>query len=531
VPALTFGLVVGALEAMLAVSFAALVFAGPLSGELGAGVGLALVSAIVILVVVGLRSSLPGAVAAVQDSTAAILALVAAQIASEASAGGHEVFLTAVAAIALTTVAAGVFLLAIGLLGLGNLIRFVPYPVVGGFLAGTGWLLAKGAIGVLSGTSLSLATLGDVLKPDALARWAPGLALAVTVLVLARRFDHFLVIPGLIVASVALFYGLLAVTGTTVSEAEAGGWLLGPFPDAALWKPWTLEALGRADWSAVFAQLPNMATVVLVGVVALLLNTSGIELAVNRDLDLNRELRAAGVGNVIAGLGGGMVGFQSPSLSTLAYRAGAGRAVGLVAAGACALALFGGSSLSLLPRVVVGGLLLFLGLSFLLEWIYRGWFRLPRADYVVVLLIVAVIAVFGFLPGVGVGLVVAVTLFVVDYSRTDVVKHALTASSYRSTVERDEQQLGLQGFLFFGTANSLLEKIRTRAFDAARAPLSFLLLDFRRVTGLDSSAVIAFIKAHRLSDAQGFAVGVSSVSDRVRTQLERGGFASRSLAG
>jgi SulP family sulfate permease len=233
------------------------------------------------------------------------------------------------------------------------------------------------------------------------------------------------------------------------------------------------------------------------------------------------------------------------SLTTLAHRSGTGRLVGIVAGFVCAVALIlGGSFLSLVPRVVVGGLLLFLGLAFLVEWVYDAWFKLPRADYAIVVLILVVIGAFGFLQGVAVGLVMAVALFVIDYSRTEVVKHTFTVGSYRSNVDRDPQQLDvlqahgdevfileLQGFLFFGTANSLLERIRARALDGAESPLSFLVLDFRRVTGLDSSAVLAFIKVHRLSEGLGFTLLVTGLSDRTRGHLERGGFSEAALPG
>jgi SulP family sulfate permease len=537
VPTVTFGVVLGVLEIVLAISLAALIFGGRLSAHLEAGIGLGLLSAVVTMVVVAFRSSLPSAVGSVQGSTAAVLALIATGIAAQVPAAEDESFLTVVIAIGLTTVATGAFLFALGLLRLGNLIRFMPYPVVGGFLAGTGWLLAKGSVGVLSGVSVSLSTLGDVFAADALRKWLPGTAFAVTLLLLVRRWRHFLLIPGALVAAVALFYTIATLAGSGVSELKADGWLLGPFPGTGFWEPWTAEGLERADWSAILDQTPNMATVVLVGAVALLLNTSGIELAVERELDLNRELRASGGANIVAGLGGGIVGFPALSLTTLAHRAGAGRFVGIVAGLVCVAAFaFGGSFLSLFPRVVVGGLLLFLGLAFLLEWLYDAWSRLPRADYAVVAVIVVVIAIFGFLPGVAVGLVVAVALFVIDYSRTDMVKHAFSAGSYRSTVERDPLQLDvlrvrgeqvfvleLQGFLFFGTANSLLDRIRDRAVDVGQSPLSFLVLDFRRVTGLDSSAVLAFVKVHRLAERQGFRLLVSGLSDRVRSQLGRGG--------
>jgi sulfate permease, SulP family len=545
IPTVTFGLVLGAVEVVLAISLAALIFGGRLSAHLEAGIGLGLLSAFVVMVVVALRSSLPGAVGSVQDSTAAVLALVAADIALDVPAAADEAFLTVVVAIAATTVATGLVLLALGLLRLGNLIRFMPYPVVGGFLAGTGLLLAKGGISVLSGVSVSTSALDELFGADAAEKWLPGVGFAVALLLLVRRWRHFLLVPVAIVASLALFYVVAAAAGSGLSELKAGGWLLGPFPGTGLWEPWAFEGVGRADWSALLSQTPNMATVALVGAVALLLNTTGIELALDRDLDLDRELRAAGGANVVAGLGGGIVGFHALSLTALAHRAGAGRLVGIVAGLVCAVALVvGGSFIELLPRVVVGGLLLFLGLAFLVEWIYDAWSKLPRADYAVVVLIVVVIGAFGFLPGVAVGLVLAVALFVVDYSRTEVVKHALSGGSYRSNVERDPQQLAvlralgdeafileLQGFLFFGTANSLLDRIRDRALAVGEAPLSFLVLDFRRVIGLDSSAVLAFIKAHRLAQGQGFTLIVTGLADRFRRELERGGFSEAALPG
>lgn len=62
--------------------------------------------------------------------------------------------------------------------------------------------------------------------------------------------------------------------------------------------------------------------------------------------------------------------------------------------------------------------------------------------------------------------------------------------------ERGEQShvLKLQGYIFFGTGNRLLTGIRARLMDAAVRPLRFLVLDFKRVSGLDSSVLITFTK-------------------------------------
>ena len=62
----------------------------------------------------------------------------AAAIATDLPGAQQRTFLTVVLTISLATLIAGGFFFVLGSLELGNLIRFIPYPVIGGFLAGTG---------------------------------------------------------------------------------------------------------------------------------------------------------------------------------------------------------------------------------------------------------------------------------------------------------------------------------------------------------------------------------------------------------
>jgi SulP family sulfate permease len=437
IPGITAGILAGAIEVVIAVSFAALIFAGPLERHLPAGIGLALVGGLVTLLVLAVTSSFPMTIGSVQDTASALTALIAAGIA--ASVPAERDLLDVVLAIALTSTVAGVFFLLLGTLRLGNLVRYMPYPVVGGFLAGTGLLLLRGGMGILTDLPLTLRTVDDLFRSGVAMRWLPGIAFAVLLIVALRRARHPLILPAVIALATVAFYAILMATGTSLAEARGDGWLLGPYPEGALWRPWAWEALGDASWGAILGQAGSAATVLLVGVIALLLNVSGIELAAGRDLDLNRELRAAGAANVALGLGAGMVGFHALSLSVLAHRIGArSRLPGLVAAAVVMAALIiGASVVTVVPTPVIGGLVVFLGLGFLVEWIVDAWSRLPRVDYMVVLLILLAIAFFGFLVGVGIGLVFAVALFVVDYSRTEIVKHSVTGAELRSKVDRD----------------------------------------------------------------------------------------------
>lgn len=537
-PSLTAGLVAGILTLIVEISLAALIFSGDLSGYVSNGIGLTLFGTLVIGVVTALTSSYSGTIAVSQDGPAAVLALMAAAIVSgmPASATPEAAFFTVVAAIAITSLLTGVFFLLLGLFKLGGLIRYIPYPVVGGFLAGTGWLLVQGAMGVMADASLSFSQLSYLLESDVLPRWLPGLIFAVLLLVILRRYSHFLIIPTMLLIAVGLFYLLLWLTDLSVAEAGDQGWLLGPFPRSGLWKPLALSDLDQVHWSSIFGQAGSMGTILIISVIALLLNASGLELTVQRDVDLNRELQSTGVANFIAGLGGGPAGYHALSLSALGHRIGSNsRLVGLFSAALCGLMLlFGASLLSYFPKPILGGLIFFLGLAFLVEWLYDAWFSLSKVDYLIVLLIWVIIASVGVLEGIGVGIVLAVVLFVISYSRIDVVKHTFSGANYRSSVERPRlyQQLlrrkgdwiyilELQGFIFFGTANKLLDQVRQRTSESVLSPPRFIVLDFRRVSGLDASAALSFVKMKQLARIQNILLIFSHLSLQLRRQLEK----------
>lgn len=539
VPAVIAALVIGLLQVFVAVSFAALIFAGDLAPFLARGVGFALFGAVVTGLVVALASSLPGAIGGVQDVSSAVLAVVAANVAAAlgAAAAPGARFVTAVAAVALSGLVTGGFLLLLGRFRLGNLVRFLPYPVVGGFLAGTGWLLAKGAVGLMAGVPTTLQGVPDLLQPATLALWAPGLAFALGLFVVLGRSGHFLVLPGTIVGACAVFAAGAWWSGASVAELGARGWLLGPFPEGGLWRLPSWAELQAIDGGVLLAQLPTIATLALVSAVAVLLNAGGLEVATRTDVDLNRELQAAGVANLAAGAGGGVLGFHQLSVSLLAMKlAGDSRLVGVLAAAVAALALVAGASfLGLFPTFVLGGLLLFLGLALLKEWLVDAWARLPRLEYAIVLTIVLAIGAAGFLVGVALGLVAAIGLFTVAYSRIEVVRHELGGAHARSRVTRspaEERALAqhgdelavflLQGFVFFGTAERLLQRVRAR-LDAAEARPRRLLFDFRRVSGIDATAALSFLKLLRRAADAGVEVGFTGVPPAVREQLVAGG--------
>jgi len=342
-------------------------------------------------------------------------------------------------------------------------------------------------------------------------------------------------------AAVVLFYAWLAIMGRPVTDGGVRELLSGPFPQGALWKPLTLAMLGQVNWHLVLGQASQVGMILIISVISLLLNAGGIELATRQDMDLNQELRAAGLANLAAGLLGGPAGYHYLGDSVLAHKMGAqSRATVVIASLMCALVLFlGASILSFIPKLLVGGLLLFLGLSFLVEWVYDAWFKLPHIDYSLVLVILGVVGAFGFLQGVGVGMGIALLLFVVKYSRVNVRKHVLTGANYHSTVDRPLAHrqllrekgerlyiLQLQGFIFFGTAQALLDSIRDRLAEGSLPRPDYLILDFRRVTGFDSSAVSIFLRIKQLSEAASILLIFTQLSAEMQRHLDQGGMSN-----
>ena len=536
-PNLIAGLVAGIVVVIVAIATATLIFHGELESQLARGIGLSLVSGILITIVLALKSSFSAMMGQAQDRVAPALAVIAASVTAQLSgqASSETVFITVVAAIGTTAVFSGVLLSLLGYFRLGNLIRFIPYPVIGGFLGGTGYLLVQGSFGVMTRIELSLSTIDQLMEASVLPLWLTGVLFGLVVVVATRTTSHYLLLPFLLVGGMITFHLTTALLGLSAGELETAGWLLGPFPEGGRWSLLTLEALGGADWGVVASQWGNMVTVFVITLVSVLLNAGALELMVRKDIDLNQELRAAGLANLLIGASCGPVGFQSLSMSRLVHRMGTrSRMVGIFAAVVCLLVLASGTSmLNVLPRAILGGLLFFLGMDFLIEWVFEAYGRLEKSEYVVVLIIMVAIATTGYIAGVLVGILACVMLFLVSYSRVSIVKLALDGTEIRSRVERSVAQnrfleaygeqvrvYKLHGYIFFGTARNLFHEVQNSSDDLGHR-LKYLVFDFKWVTGIDSSCVLVFMKTCQIAERNGFTLVFIGVSPEHQRMLDR----------
>jgi len=537
VPSIISGLINGIILIVIAMALSALIFTGPLSDYLSQGIGILLFGFLVYALFSAFTASYPININTPQDIPVAIIALIATTIMATSGKdwSPESTFQFIFVTIALTSIMVGIFFFILGSLKLGKLVRFIPYPVVGGFLAGTGWLIIKFAFIMTAGMELSITNASSLLGASTLMQWFPGFLFGAVMLIASRTFTHYLLIPGIIALGISLFYGIMFLNGYSFQGLESGGLLLGPFPDGGLFQGSPIKYLSGFKWSVFQSQLPAIGTMMLLNAISVLFNYSGLELIIKKDLDLDRELKVTGLGNVLGGLLGVPPGHLALGGASLAYSIGArSRLSTIIVALLCGFALFFGSKvLSVFPRIILGGLLFNLGLSFIVDWLILTWNRVPKNDYIIISLIFLIIGSVGFLEGVVSGLMASVVLFVISYSKVETIKHQLSGRTFHSNVNRSEKLkslldsagdqiliLPLQGYLFFGSANRLLEYVKGYLKSEDGNKLKYLIFDLRQVTGVDSSTINSFNKLQILATMDGFKVLFCSFTPKIANQFD-----------
>ena len=182
--------------------------------------------------------------------------------------------------------------------------RFVPWPVAGGFVAGIGGAVCLAAMSLM-GADTDWRAIPAPLEPSMLWRWSPGAAFGIALYFAMKRWRNPLILP----VSVALFVGAyhLALAALDISgdEARMASLLLTSTSEGTLWPALQPADLKHVDLGAMAMQLPTMLMLMLVALIVVIMNIAGLEMAANQDLDWDREFRASGLASVVAGLGGG----------------------------------------------------------------------------------------------------------------------------------------------------------------------------------------------------------------------------------
>lgn len=511
------------------IAFATFIFSGPLSSYSSQGVGLVLFGNFAACLTLALAGGYRGVIAGLSPA----LVIGMAAFGSAMDAQGEELFVTVCGALVLTAVFVGVSCLLVGRFGFANLLRFVPYPVSAGFVAGIGGAVCLAAMSLM-GSPVTWSGIGGLFESAALWRWGPGVVFGIGLYFAMKQWGNPLIVPISVVMAVIAYH--IALTGLDISgeEARSTGLLLTSTAEGNLWPAIGIADLAHMNWSALGSQIPNMLVLVVVAFICVILNLAGLEVATGQELDWDREFLAGGGATVVAGIGGGMVATIVVPASLRSKLFGATtRLTGVFASLVIGAALFvGDGMLELIPSPLIGGVLVFAGLGMLDEGLVKSRRQLPLSEFAIVALIFVAIVVFGLMEGVGTGILATLVFFVVRLSRVDVIESSFTARDRRSSKVRPAperavlfdrgvhlQAYKLRGYVFFGSVTLLAARLRALLGEQSRPDC--LLLDFADVSGFDYSAVNVLGRFLQEAERTGVQVVLSAVPESLNAGLSR----------
>lgn len=526
-------------------SYSLLIFGGSLSPYLSYGVAATFISSAILAAVIALGSSLPFAISGPDSSTAAMTGILASSMVERIVAvdPSAPILPAVLITLAVAAVLTGVVLCCFGMTRMGRAIRYVPYPVVGGFLGATGCLILLGAVRVITGQQLQFATLGQFADLLTLSKLAAACVMAIVLYLTWHRSRSSFGLPAILVGGVIAAHVLFWLAGISAAQAQAEGWTFQPPSSITLMSPWDFEALRHYPWKQLAELSGNLVAVIFVTASCTLFNTTGIEVATNREANLERELNVTGLANILTGAFGGYTGCISISRSVLNFNSGGtGPLSGLTVAAISLLMLFFAPTLlGYMPKFVLGGLLIYLGADALHKWIVQSRRRLSFTEYLSLLAIIVIIVGWGFIAGILIGVVIGCATFALSASRIDSIKFSFDGSEYRSSLDRSREQLAvlsahggsvqglnLQSYLFFGSANRLYQHVK--ALLARHPECRFLIFDFKLVTGIDSSAAYSFAQIKRAAHDRGIRLVLVNLQAAAETALRSSEFISTEVS-
>lgn len=533
------GLVASLVTIAYCVSFSALLFQGDLMGGLAMGLWGLLVGSAIAGIYVSLTTSLPPAEAAPDNPAVAVLSVLAATVAGPilaAGGGADRAVVHVLLAFSLATLITGAVLYLLGAFRLAQSVRFVPYPVIGGFLAASGWFLVTGGLEVVTGRDLTFATLPDLVATSTALQLLLGIAFAVVVLIAKRPW-------GSTVLPVAFFGGAVLLDVILWSQGlmhPSSGWYIAGSAHPLPWFPLQSAMDGGITWRLFLDAAPELAAVAGVTVLALLLDVTGLEVARGRSADLDHEFRTNGAANIIAAPFGGLMGNLSMNGSRLLDETGGGRLSGVVASLVVVLVVVTGIDLpALIPAPILAGLLIYLGLVVLSSVLFNSPAHRAWTDFALALLIMAAIVMFGYLTGVVLGFVAACLMFAFSYSRVAVIRRHLTRAEFASNVDRAPDSnrhllehgdrihmFWLAGFIFFGSSNGVLEQICQALTPGRTGKMRYAVLDVTDVSGFDTSAMLSLVKLRNYCREAGVVLVFAGPSQRMQEALRHVGVLS-----
>ena len=511
------------------VVFATFIFSGELAQFSSQGIGLILFGNFASCLIMALAGGYRGVIAGL--SPALILAM--SVFGTSMDITGEALFITVTVTLMLTAVITGISCFVIGQLKLAHLLRFIPYPVSAGFVAGIGGAVCIAAMSLMGADILS-GELNRLLETPVMWIWITGVAYGVLLFTAVKLWRNPLILPVSVILVVCAYHLAIAILGISTTEAQEAGLLLTATSEGGLWPVLSFADFTLTDWGQITSQIPNMLVLILIALICVIMNIAGLEVATRQDLDWNGEFRASGTASTLAGLGGGTVATivvpASPRSKLFHVDS---RLTGIFAALILGAAvIWGGGLIEFVPPPLVGGILVFAGLGMLDEGLARTYPRLTRPEFGIIVLILVTVLVFGLLEGVVLGLLTTLVLLTMRLSRVNPIEESFTLREQQSSKTRPipdrailsvdsnrMQGYRLRGYIFFGSIAGLADNLN-KSLNSDTRP-DCLLLEFKNVPGVDFFAENMLLRILQTAHSHTVKVVLSSPPQSLKDSLER----------
>ena len=422
----------------------------------------------------------------------------------------------------LATLLAGVILIVSGYARLGQLVRYIPHPVVTGFTAGIAVIIASSQVKDFLGLSIASvpadflpkwqAYFGALGSTHAATLGVGAGALAVILLLrrAAPRAPGFLIAVVLASVAVALFHpdGVDTI-GSRFPDLPAGL----PMPHLPAW---TL--------AKVQAVLPSAFTIAFLAGIEALLSAVVADGMIGSRHRSNQELVGQGVANIASAMFGGLPATGAIARTATNVKSGAVSPVSgmLHAVFLLIFLIFASDLMKLVPMAALAAVLFMVAWGMSEYQRFLSLLRLPGSDRWVLLLTFALTVLVDLTVAIAVGVTLASLLFMTRMSeavQVDTDGHRIDEALEEDIGQRDALPAGVEVFriigpFFFGVAGELLDAMRR----IGRPPRA-IILRMRRMPFLDASGVAALEEFVHQASAAGTRVILSGLTSQPRSML------------
>ncbi|MBP3586310.1 MAG: STAS domain-containing protein [Paludibacteraceae bacterium] len=441
----------------------------------------------------------------------------------------------------LSTLMAGMLLVLMGCFKMGNIIKFVPYPVVIGFTAGIALTIFMTQINSLLGLGIEnvpadfihqIACYAQNISHIHIGSLCVGLG-SILIIIFSPKLSKR--IPGSLVAIVVMtlltwllkrFAGVEGITTISDLYQLPSGIPVPHFPQFALQE-------GQTWWNLIQALFPSAFTIAMLGAIESLLSAIVADGVIGDRHNSNTELIAQGLANICVPFFGGIpaTGAIARTMTNI-NNGGKTPVAGLVHTGVLLLVLlFMGKLVGMIPMACLAGVLVMVSYN-MSGWRTFLWLlKNPKSDFVVMLVTFVLTVLFNLTIAIEIGLLLAVVLFLKRTNEATVIR---SFSGEIDPTSNNDVQMGdiemlhipehtevyeIDGPYFFGVANKFDEISRSVGKNGQKVRI----IRMRKVSFIDSTGLHNLEQLYQRTQSCGVQLVLSGVNENVFHTLDKAG--------